>query len=200
LDNEFDVEPTADTQSLAVALKLDQPTARFSSATARLDIAPKPVSQLAGAEHFCVSSKASVAERLGLQLQPTPQLPSVAVLPFRSEHLEPVNSYFSDGFVEDIIISLAGLRELFVIARGSTLGFRFYEYDPRAIGKLLGVRYLISGSVRRKNAGIRISVELSETDSGRALWGATLSADLQETFDLQDQLVKDCPAHPPGGT
>ena len=195
LDNEFDVEPSADTRTLAVALKQGQSFHHIGSVErSQLTIAPKPIAELTGAQLLHVGGRVSVTERLGLQLLPTPQLPSIAVLPFRNDCVQKTNSYLSDGFVEDILISLAALRELFVIARGSTLGFRFYEYDPVAIGRLLGVRYLISGSVRQHRGGLRVTAELCETDGGRAIWGAKWDAPLEEVFELQDQLVADITA------
>ena len=195
LDKEFDVEPTADTQNLVVALKLEQPAADLhGDKSRRLANAPKTISELTGTDFSRFGTGVSVTERLGLPLLPTPQLPSIAVLPFRNDCIEGIDSYFSDGIVEDILISLAALRELFVIARGSTLAFRFYENDPIAIGKLLGVRYLVSGSIHRRGRRIRVAIELCETENGRAIWVAKWEADLEEIFNLQDQVVAEVAA------
>jgi DNA-binding SARP family transcriptional activator/TolB-like protein len=194
LDKEFDVEPTADTQSLAVALKLERPVGDLCSGNLRVDEPPKRLAILTRRELPGEGLQASVTESFGFPLLPTPQLPSIAVLPFRNTCTGATDGYFGDGIVEDILISLAGLRELFVISRGSTLGFRFYEYDPVAIGKLLGVRYLISGNIRRVGDQIRITVELCETEGGRSIWGERWNASCNDLFDLQDQLVADVTA------
>ena len=115
-----------------------------------------------------------------------PNTPSIAVLPFRSHE---IGDDFGDGIVEGILLSLASLHELFVISRGSTLAFRGSERDPRSIGEMLGVRYIIAGSVRQSGRRVRIWVELCDVTSGETLWTEQLEAALGDVFELQDQIV-----------
>jgi class 3 adenylate cyclase/TolB-like protein len=96
--------------------------------------------------------------------------PSIAILPLDNVGDDPAADYFSDGVVEDIIVSLAGLRELRVISRASTLSYRG-RTDVREVGRALGVRYVLSGSIRRSERAIRASVELTDARTGFSLWG-----------------------------
>jgi TolB-like protein len=117
---------------------------------------------------------------------PSADAPSIAVLPFRSHE---IGDDFGDGIVEGILLSLAGLHELFVISRGSTLAFRGSERDPRSIGEMLGVRYIIAGSVRQSGRRVRIWFELCDVTTGETLWTERLEAALGDVFELQDQIV-----------
>jgi TolB-like protein len=114
------------------------------------------------------------------------ELPSIAVLPFRNLGADKFTDYFGDGIVEDIVVSLGSLHELFVISRGSTLAFRGKDPDPREIGRALGVRYVVGGSVRRSGKRLRIFVELCEAESGTAIWTDRTEAPLGDLFDIQD--------------
>lgn len=100
------------------------------------------------------------------------------------------DNYFADGIVEDIIVSLAGLHELRVIARTSTVTFRQQQTDLRAIGQALGVRYIMTGSVRRSPRTLRISMQLSDCESGTNLWGDTSELPVDELFEMQDRIVQ----------
>jgi adenylate cyclase len=119
----------------------------------------------------------------------TSQLPSIAVLPLQNAG-GPDDDYFSDGIVEDITLSLAGLREVLVISRGSALAYRGRQPDPREVGRTLGVRYVLMGSVRRSERVMRVSVELCDTDTGANLWGQKEEVAQGELFDVQDRLVQ----------
>ncbi|HEY0439703.1 MAG TPA: adenylate/guanylate cyclase domain-containing protein, partial [Xanthobacteraceae bacterium] len=116
-------------------------------------------------------------------------LPSIAVLPLINAGGNPADDYFSDGIVEDITLSLAGLRELMVISRGSTLAYRGRHPDPREVGRALGVRYVLGGSVRRSEKHMRVSVELSDATTGASLWGERAEVAPGELFDVQDRIV-----------
>lgn len=118
------------------------------------------------------------------------ELPSVAVLPFRSAAGDPADTYFADGVIEDVILSLAALRELTVIARESTLTARETARTMREVGRLLGVRYVVSGSVARRGGRIRVHAELAETESGATLWAERDEASTEGLFDLQDRMVE----------
>jgi adenylate cyclase len=117
-------------------------------------------------------------------------LPSIAILPFNN--LDDVSSpdYFSDGVAEDIIVSLAGLRELRVISRASTLSYLSGETDVREVGRMLGVRYVLSGRISRTHRIIRASVELSDGQSGFSVWAETLEFPPGDLFEIQDLLVR----------
>ncbi|SDR60742.1 TolB amino-terminal domain-containing protein [Rhizobiales bacterium GAS191] len=114
--------------------------------------------------------------------------PSIAVLPFRELQGQPEEGYFADGIVDDIIHALAALKELFVISRGSTLAYRNGAFDVRAIGKDLGVRYVLHGSVRRSGGRLRIVTELSDTESGDVISSEQYEGTLADLFELQDQI------------
>jgi adenylate cyclase len=116
-------------------------------------------------------------------------LPSIAILPLRNITGDPADDYFSDGIVEDITLSLAALHELVVISSGSMLVYRGSLSDPREIGRRLGVRYVLMGSVRKSDQTVRVSVELCDAGSGVNLWGDKTEVALDELFDVQDRLV-----------
>ncbi len=118
----------------------------------------------------------------------TDDRPSIAVLPFRKNQTDPHEAYFADGIVDDIIYALAGLKELFVISRGSTLGYGGEEIDVRAIGRALGVRYVLYGSVRRAAGRLRIATELSDAETGAIIRSDKYQGELGDLFDLQDRI------------
>ena len=116
-------------------------------------------------------------------------LPSIAVLPLQNAGGNPADDYFCDGIVEDITLSLAGLRELMVISRGSTLTYRGLQPDPREVGRALGVLYVMRGTVRRAEQAVRVSVELCDARSGASLWGEKAEVSPGELFEVQDRIV-----------
>jgi adenylate cyclase len=117
------------------------------------------------------------------------RLPSIAVLPLANIGGDPRDDYFCDGVVEDITLSLAGLRELMVISRGSTLAYHGRYPDPREVGRMFGVRYVLSGSLRRSERSVRVSVELCDSTTGTTLWGERSEVTPGELFDVQDRIV-----------
>ena len=123
-------------------------------------------------------------------LQSAGRLPSIAVLPLENIGGNPADDYFCDGCVEDITLSLAGLHELMVISRGSTLAYRGRSSDPREVGRMFGVRYVLSGSLRRSERQVRISVELCDSQNGATLWGEKSEVEPSELFDVQDRIVR----------
>lgn len=116
-------------------------------------------------------------------------LPSIAVLPLRDLSTDALNNYFGDGIVEDIIVSLSGLRELMVISRGSTLLYGAEPADPNYVSQTLGVRYVLVGTVRRTDRAIRLSVKLLDVQGSACVWADTYSAALSELFEVQDDIV-----------
>jgi len=116
-------------------------------------------------------------------------LPSIAVLPLQNLSGDPADYYFAEGIVEDIVVSLAGLRELMVISRTSTVTYARRETDVRDIGRALGVRYVMTGSVRRSPRLVRVAVQLSDAQTGASLWGDSSVVPPGELFEVQDRIV-----------
>jgi adenylate cyclase len=116
-------------------------------------------------------------------------VPSIAVLPLENLGGDPADLYFATGVLEDVVISLGALRELSVLARSATLGWPVSMYGPRIVGRMLGVRYSLSGSIRRSGGGLRISVDLRETEEGDSIWSDRIEAADSELFDIQDEIV-----------
>ncbi len=115
--------------------------------------------------------------------------PSLAVLPFRMLPDDPRRAYFGEGIVEDIIAAFAGLKDFFVISRNSTMIYRGQDADIRRVGAELGVRYVLSGSVRRSARSLRVAAELAETDGGLVLWSQTFDSSLKDLFRIQDDIT-----------
>lgn len=115
--------------------------------------------------------------------------PSIAVLPFVSLGDEDTDSYFADGVVEDIIDALSRVRWFFVIARGSSFTFRDSKRDIRSIGRELGVRYILDGTVRKDGGHVRISGRLVEAESARQLWAGRHDGRLDTIFELQGEIA-----------
>lgn len=119
----------------------------------------------------------------------SPASRSIAVVPFRNLSSEPEQGYFVDGMVEDIITGLSRIRWLFVIAPNSTFSFKGRSIDAKAIGRELGVRYLLEGSVRKAGNRVRVSVTLVEAETGIQLWHERYDRLLDDIFALQDELT-----------
>ncbi len=117
-------------------------------------------------------------------------LPSLAVLPLRNLGGDPQDDYFADGVVEDIVVSLANLRELMVVSRSSTLAWRGRDVDPREVSRALGVRYVVSGSVRRAGRDAHVQIELCDAQTGSSLWGERATTKGGELFTLHDHIVE----------
>ena len=118
-----------------------------------------------------------------------PDKPSVAVLPFVDLGADPAQDYFADGVVEEITAALSRVRSLFVIARNSTLPYRGSRPSVAQIGRELGVRYLIEGSVRRAGGRVRIVAQLVDAASGNQIWAERYDGELSDVFDLQDRIA-----------
>lgn len=120
---------------------------------------------------------------------PLPDKPSIAVLPFHNMSGDPEQDYFADGVVEDIITGLSRNRGLFVIARNSSFTFKGKSVDVRQVGRDLGVRYVLEGSVRKAADRVRITGQLVEAATGAHLWADRFEGNLEDIFDLQDQIT-----------
>jgi TolB-like protein len=120
---------------------------------------------------------------------PLPDKPSIAVLPFTNLSSDPEQDYFADGIVEDITMALSRFHWLFVIARNSSFTYKGRAVDVKQVGRELGVRYLLNGSVRKAENHIRIAGQLIDAETGINLWTGRFDGELTEIFDLQDQVT-----------
>jgi TolB-like protein/Tfp pilus assembly protein PilF len=118
-----------------------------------------------------------------------PSKPSIAVLPFQNLSGDPEQEYFAEGMVEEIITALSRMRWLFVIARNSSFTYKGRAVDVKQIGRELGVRYVLEGSVRKAGNRVRIAGQLIDTATGGHLWADRFDGGLEEVFDLQDQVA-----------
>ncbi|HJU18290.1 MAG TPA: adenylate/guanylate cyclase domain-containing protein [Stellaceae bacterium] len=118
-----------------------------------------------------------------------PEKPSIAVLPFANMSSDPEQEYFADGMVEEIITALSRIRWLFVIARNSSFTYKGQAVDVKRVGRELGVRYVLEGSVRKAAGRIRITAQLIDAATGAHLWANRFDGSLEDIFDLQDQVA-----------
>ena len=120
---------------------------------------------------------------------PLPDKPSIAVLPFQNMSGDPEQEYFADGMVEEITTAIARLPWLFVIARNSSFTYKGRAVDLKQVGRELGVRYVLEGSVRKAANRVRITGQLIDTATGAHLWADRFDGRLEDVFDLQDQVT-----------
>jgi TolB-like protein/Flp pilus assembly protein TadD len=120
---------------------------------------------------------------------PLPDKPSIAVLPFDNMSGDREQEYFADGMVEDIITALSRFRQLFVIARNSTFTYKGRAVDVKQVGRELGVRYVLEGSVRRSDNRVRIAAQLIDATTATHLWADRFDSAIENIFDLQDRLT-----------
>jgi adenylate cyclase len=120
---------------------------------------------------------------------PLPDKPSIAVLPFANLSGDPEQEYFADGMVEEIITALSRIRWLFVIARNSSFTYKGQAVDVKQVGRELGVRYVLEGSVRKGGNRVRITAQLIDATNGTHLWADRFDGLLEDIFDLQDKVA-----------
>jgi len=118
-----------------------------------------------------------------------PDKPSIAVLPFANMSGDPEQEYFADGMVEEIITALSCIRWLFVIARNSSFTYKGQAVDVKQVGRELGVRYVLEGSVRKAGGRVRITAQLIDALTGTHLWADRFDGSLEDIFDLQDKVA-----------
>jgi adenylate cyclase len=118
-----------------------------------------------------------------------PDKPSIAVLPFANISGDPEQEYFVDGMVEEIITALSRIRWLFVIARNSSFTYKGQAVDVKQVGRELGVRYVLEGSVRKAGNRVRITAQLIDTATGTHLWADRFDGSREDVFDLQDKVA-----------
>jgi adenylate cyclase len=132
------------------------------------------------------SARVGAAEPPALTL---PDKPSIAVLPFANMSGDPEQEYFVDGMVEEIITALSRIRWLFVIPRNSSFTYKGQAVDVKQVGRELGVRYVLEGSVRKAGGRVRITAQLIDTTTGAHLWADRFDGSLEDVFDLQDKVA-----------
>jgi TolB-like protein len=120
-----------------------------------------------------------------------PDRPSIAVLPFLNLSGDPAQDYFVDGVVEDIIVAMSRMSSLFVIARNSSFTYKGRAVDVKQIGRDLGVRYILEGSLRQAANRVRITGQLVDATTGTNLWSERFEGTIDDIFALQDQLTTD---------
>ena len=148
-----------------------------------------------------VASVADLAGRPGAVADPPPAAPSLsaaqiptdkpslAVMPFSDMTGAPDQDYFVDGMMEEVAAALARFRSLFVIASGSTMSFKGRAVSPQEVGRLLGVRYVLEGSVRKAANRVRINVKLVDATDGAQIWGERFEDTIEDVFALQDKVA-----------
>jgi TolB-like protein/Tfp pilus assembly protein PilF len=167
LGRELQVEPDVDTERLFNEIRLSRPCV-----AADVDAPKQPASPL---------------ESLSAAQQ---DKPSIAVLPFLNLSGDPEQEYFSDGVTEDIITALSRLRWFLVISRNSTFVYKGRAVGTKEIGRELGVRYLLEGSVRRSGNRLRITAQLIDAATGTHHWGQNYDRELTDIFELQDDITQ----------
>jgi TolB-like protein len=142
-----------------------------------------------------VGDVAELSPALGAVIAPAtalalPDKPSIAVLPFTNMSGDAEQDYFADGMVEDIITALSHIRWLFVIARNSSFTYKGRAGDVKQIGRDLGVRYVLEGSVRKAANRVRITGQLVDAETGGHLWAERYEGALDDIFELQDRITE----------
>ena len=156
------------------------------------------ISEPVRAYRVTAAVKPSTASASSSAQAPVTERPSIAVLPFTNMSGDPEQEYFSDGITEDIITELARFKNLLVIARNSTFAFRGHAVDVKEIGRKLGARFVVEGSVRKAANRVRITAQLIEVDSGNHIWAERYDRGLEDIFAVQDEVVRAIVAAVPG--
>lgn len=160
-----------------------------------IDMGAQTLKNIARPVHaYRVQTGESVAEAASKAGRDEPSLsipdkPSVAVLPFTNMSSDPEQEFFADGIAEDIITTLSRFPSLFVIARNSSFSFKGQSVDVKRIGRELGVRYVLEGSLRKAGNRIRITAQLVEAETGNHIWAERYERDLADIFAVQDEIT-----------
>jgi adenylate cyclase len=162
---------------------------RVSAAFA--DAGLQPVKNIAEPVHvFRVLPGTGQPSRVAAVINPTlPDKPSVAVLPFTNMSADPDQEYFADGIAEDIITALSRFPSLFVIARNSSFTYKGRAVDVKQVGRELGVRYVLEGSLRKAGNRIRVTAQLIDSTTGMHVWADRYDRDLADIFAVQDEIT-----------
>jgi adenylate cyclase len=133
---------------------------------------------------------ASASDSPVLQTLLPPDKPSLAVLPFASLSSDPEQEFFADGVAEDIVTALSRYPSLFIIARNSCFTYKGRAVDVKQVGRELGVRYVLEGSLRRADNRVRVTAQLIEAETGRTVWADRYDRDLVDIFSVQDEIAE----------
>ena len=136
------------------------------------------------------SESGAVSTKPGGEPLPLPDKPAIAVLPFINMSTDPEQEYFSDGLTEDIITALTHWRSFPVIARNSCFAYKNKAVDTKQVGRELGARYLLEGSVRRGGVRVRITAQLIDGTNGHHIWAEKYDRELDDIFEVQDDIVQ----------
>lgn len=164
--------------------------------TAFTDLGEQSLKNIARSVHaYCIALHEAPAKEIAAAMTTAPALalpdkPSIAVLPFQNMSGDAEQDYFCDGMVEDIITGLSRINWLFVIARNSSFAYKGKSPDIRQVGRELGVRYVLEGSVRKVGNRVRITGQLVEAETGVHLWADKFDGALEDVFDLQDKITE----------
>src|SRR5215469_4547662 len=163
---------------------------RFVAPVTRVELASPPISSsISGNRDGSLQVKGGHGDSLAAAL-PNSGKPSIAVLPFANLSGDAEQEYFVDGMVEEIITALSRIRWLSVIARNSTFTYKGQVVDVKQVGRELGVRYALEGSVRKAGGRVRITAQLIDALTGAHLWAERYDRDLSDLFALQDEITE----------
>ena len=142
---------------------------------------------------YAVQMAQGPSGEVGYQNEPVTEWdrPSIAVMPFENRSGDPEQAYFSDGIAEDIITALSKVSSLVVIARSSTFEYQGRDVEVRQVGRELGVRYVLEGSVRKSGNRIRVSAHLVDAKTGHHVWADRYDRQLDDVFQVQDELMRE---------
>jgi TolB-like protein/class 3 adenylate cyclase len=153
------------------------------------DLGPTELKNISRAVRLYVWHPAQVPRPVPVRPVVPSERPSVVVLPFDNLSSEADQAYFADAVVEEITATLSRIRDFFVIARNSAFSYKGRSVDVRQVGRELGVRYVVEGSVRRVGERVRITAQLVETDTGNHIWSSRIDGHVNDLFDLQDRMA-----------
>ncbi len=162
----------------ATEAKPAEPKKRPSRAQLALGLAALVILVAAGAWYFLGANRPAQAAHL-----------SIVVLPFANLSGDPAQDYFADGITENLTTDLSRIHDSFVIARNTAFAYKGKPIDAKQIGKELGVRYVLEGSVQRDQNRVRVNAQLIDTELGAHLWAERFEEDMADLFKLQDQIV-----------
>jgi adenylate cyclase len=155
------------------------------------DVGAQQVKNIAEPVHvFRVTARGAARPSEQPTALPLPDKPSVAVLPFTNMSSDPEQEFFSNGIAEDIITALSRYPSLFVIARNSCFTYKGRVVDVKQVGRELGVRYVLEGSLRKSGNRIRVTAQLIEAETGKHVWAARYERELADIFALQDEITE----------
>jgi len=176
-----------DTEGASDPIRLELPKGTYAVRVERL----APAARSEPGARPAPSQAAPAGRKAGLAADPrTEDKPSLAVLPFANMSSDPEQGYFADGITEDLTTEFSKLSGLFVISRHTAFAFKGAAMTAQDIGRRLGVRYLLEGSVRRADDKVRITAELVDADSGLDLWAERYDRELEDIFAVQDDVTR----------